>query len=233
MLRCAPDDRETIDVIRTDLSEIVVSITRETNALERSRDLAHIRRDDSAPSLQAPSNISFDEEPRYLTIESPSTFTGDGGESALMMRTRPRRVGFEAGEPSRGDHNTASTTDEQYVSKVPVANSMKTTLRDESKDQSSERVPGSNYIEASRKTAADSHVANQTWWTTRTNRSKYHIGHKGIELSPLKLLDPKVCGRPAFDNERIDQKSNTWFQVTLGRLEHMLERTNRQTTFAR
>ncbi|CAN9323360.1 unnamed protein product [Alternaria alternata] len=146
MLRCAPDDRETIDVIRTDLSEIVVSITRETNALERSRDLAHIRRDDSAPSLQAPSNISFDEEPRYLTIESPSTFTGDGGESALMMRTRPRRVGFEAGEPSRGDHNTASTADEQYVSKVPVANSMKTTLRDESKDQSSERVPGQSNL---------------------------------------------------------------------------------------
>jgi hypothetical protein len=171
MLRCAPDKREKIDVICTDLSEILQSILKAENPENLAQDLAYIRRDDSAPSLRAPRNISLCEEPGESAADDPDTPTGDGSDTGLMMQMRSQRLSRENAKPSEGRKDVAPSTDGQGISRIPAANAIAATTQKETKDQSAEKDLGSKDTEASRMNTANSHIPRSARRSTVSARS--------------------------------------------------------------
>lgn len=77
MLRCASDDRTTIDIIKGDLLIIFESIPKTLDSELLSLDLAHIRRDNSAPLLERPRKLSLDDESGESTTHSSDTLKED------------------------------------------------------------------------------------------------------------------------------------------------------------
>ena len=178
MLRCAPDDREKIDIICTDLSKILESLPKETNPEELSRDLAFIGREEPAPFVPAPGDISLYEEPRDLVTESPSTPTGDGGGSAAATPTRPPRSRRENSTRSEGRKNHASNTNAQGGLKTPAANGVAATAPKETNNQPSKTTFRLKLTKALYRDVAGSDIQSQPPSTTKKNKTKYQISQR-------------------------------------------------------
>jgi hypothetical protein len=194
MLQCAPTERATIDVIKTDLWNIVESIPKESNPDELSQDLAYIRRDDSAPSLGAPRDISLYEVTRELTTDNPDTTTGDGSDTGLMMRTRSQRLRRENAKQSEDSRDAAPSTDEQGISEILAGNATAATTSKEAKSQFPQAVFESEAERVPREDAASFHVTEVSQPTTRTNGTR---------------------------KKRFSQKSKRWFREPLIHLKRI------------
>ncbi|CAN9325974.1 kinase-like protein [Alternaria alternata] len=185
MLRCTPDRREKIDVICTDLSKILDSILKANNpedftrlSPDHSRDLAYIRRDDSAPSLRAPANISLFEEARESAADDHDLIMGDDSDPGLLMRTRSRKSRREDVEQSKVHKDLAPSTLEKSVSKIPAEIVTTAVTRKETKDQFLQVVSQPEHTEASREDAAGIDILSRSLPTTEPNNKKHRISQK-------------------------------------------------------
>jgi len=185
MLRCAPDEREKIDVICTDLSNILESILKAGDpddvaqglSSSLSQDLAHIRRDDSAPSLRAPRRINSFEELLESATDDQDLLLGDSDDHGLLMRTRFRRSKRETIKQSEGHRSSAAGTREQNVSKIPVETAIAAITPKEMKDEFVE-ISEPGHTEASREDAAGFHISDRARPTIKLNKTKHRISQR-------------------------------------------------------
>ncbi|CAN9136435.1 unnamed protein product [Alternaria alternata] len=192
MLRCAPDEREKIDVICTDLSDILESILKAGDpddvaqglSFSLSQDLAHIRRDDSAPSLRAPSRIISFEELRGSAADDRDLLLEDADDPGLLMRIRSRRLKRENNEHSEIHQDLVLSTDGQGDSEVPEVSTIAATTGNQAECQFSEAILDPERREASREDGASSHVPGQFSPMTEANKAKKHR----ISQKPKKWL---------------------------------------------
>ena len=174
MLQCAPNYRATIDVIKVDLCDILESIPKEPNPQELSQDLAYIRRDDSAPSLGAPRDLSLYEVAHEFTIDNPDTTTGDGSDTDLVMRTRSQRLRRENAKQSEDSRGAAPRTDEQDVSEIVAAIATAATTPKEMENQCPQVVLEAEAGGPLRQGAAGVHLTDGSPPMTRTSEMKRH-----------------------------------------------------------
>jgi hypothetical protein len=205
MLRCAPDEREKIDVICTDLSNILESILKAGDPYDvaqglsssLSQDLAHIRRDDSAPSLRAPSRITSFEELRESVTEDQDLLLEDADDPGLLMRTRSRKSRRETDKQSEDHRISAPSTHERGVSKLPAETAIVTITPKETKDQLLEVILEPEHTEVSREDAASSHIPDRSRPINKLEKTKHLISQKSKKWfrEPLTQLKRKLKGR--------------------------------------
>lgn len=202
MLRCAPNKREKVDVICTDLSKILDSIVEAENpgdftqglSPDHSRDLAYIRRDDSAPSLRAPSNISLFEEGHESSADDNDVMMGDESDPGLLMRTRSPRRKRGDNQYSDGHKDLSPNTGGQADSEIPEMSTIAATTRNVTGGHFSDAMLNPEHGEASREDATSFHVPGQSSPKTESNKTKKH---------------------------RISQKSKKWFREHLVQLKRI------------
>ena len=178
MLRCAPDDREKIDVICTDLSNILASLPKETNPEELSQDLAFMGREGSAPFVPSPGDISLYEELRDSAANSPNTPMRDRSDTAEATPTRAPRPRREDGERSEGRKDHAPSTYAQGGSKTPAVNGVAAIAQRETKTQASKTAFESNTTKASHRDVAGPQAPSQPPPANETNKTRQRISQK-------------------------------------------------------
>ncbi|KAI4665289.1 uncharacterized protein J4E78_002749 [Alternaria triticimaculans] len=189
MLRCAPGNREMINVIKTDLSEILHAILKQSNSEDVSQDLAGIKRDNSAPSLDAPRNISI-EDTRQSTTESPDTPTEDDKDDGIVMRTRSQRLTRENRERSEVRQNLAPGTDAQAAWATPAADAVTETPPQRTNIQPSEEVLEPGQTEASHGHAAGSGLHESSATTTK-NKIRQRVSQRSRKWLREHLIQLK------------------------------------------
>ncbi|CAN9345171.1 unnamed protein product [Alternaria alternata] len=182
MLRCAPDEREKIDVICTDLLDILELILKagDPNDVAQGllfsllQDLAHIRRDDLAPSLRALSRIISFEELRGSAADDRDLLLEDADDPGLLMRIRSQRLKQENNEHSEIHQDLVLSTDGQGDLEVPEVSTIAATTGNQAECQFSEAILDPERREASREDGASSHVPGQFSPMTEANKAKKH-----------------------------------------------------------
>jgi hypothetical protein len=205
MLRCAPDEREKIDVICTDLSNILESILRAGGldddeqglSSSLSQDLAYIRRDDSAPSLRAPRRIISFEELRESVTEDQDLLLEEADDPGLLMRPRSRRSRRETGKQSEGHRTSAPSTHERGVSKLPAETAIVAITPRETKGQLMEVISKPEHTEVSREDAVISHIPDRSRPRNKLKKTKHLVSQKSKKWfrEPLTQLKRKLKGR--------------------------------------
>ena len=190
MLRCTPDKRETSDVICMELSKILASLTKQASQDELLQDLAYMRREESATSLQVPEKISIHEDTRDWAAERLHTPTGSGGDTSLMMlpgSQKSRQVNVDTREHSQ-DHTSSARI--RRDSKTPTANTFAATSLPGTKFQPTKEVSAPKHSEASSRSVTGSLVPNEPPSTTKTDKTKRRISQKSKKWikSPMNYV---------------------------------------------
>jgi hypothetical protein len=178
MLQCAPDERGQIDVICVELSNILESIQQvgDTDDVAQglrsrlSQDLAHIRRDDSAPSLHASRSILSLEVLRESLTDDQDLLLGDVDDPGLLMRKRSQRLRRDNGGTSESRRDPAPRTDRQGISGLYGASTIAGTTRKIRRDQSAKKDAGSERAEQPGGDTDSPHESSQAPSTGETNK---------------------------------------------------------------